>query len=174
MFKGWPKLHWFITEHLARPPKEWQPPPRLNDDTPAYVEVRHRGWWGGGRGWEGWQDGMEQFTGCQARMGAKGPRCRALKHKQKTDFTLVVRLVSRLVLRLIRKRLGKRVEWMALLVYNEIHVSRLAQNGKYYTLCTMTVHWIQKAGANRLANANRRQMEPFRKRVITMVTRFCF
>ena len=43
VFKGWPKLHWFITEHLARPPKEWQPPPRLNDDTPAYVEVSD--WW---------------------------------------------------------------------------------------------------------------------------------
>jgi len=37
-FKGWPKLFWFITEHLARPPKEWNPPPRLTDDTPAYVE----------------------------------------------------------------------------------------------------------------------------------------
>ena len=37
-FKGWPRLQWFITEHLARPPKEWSPPPRLTDDTPAYVE----------------------------------------------------------------------------------------------------------------------------------------
>ena len=37
-FKGWPRLNWFITEHLARPPKEWNPPPRLTDDTPAYVE----------------------------------------------------------------------------------------------------------------------------------------
>jgi len=37
-FKGWPKLNWFITEHLQRPPKEWNPPPRLTDDTPAYVE----------------------------------------------------------------------------------------------------------------------------------------
>ena len=37
-FKGWPKLHWFITEHLPRPPKDWNPPPRLTDDTPAYVE----------------------------------------------------------------------------------------------------------------------------------------
>jgi acyl-CoA synthetase (AMP-forming)/AMP-acid ligase II len=37
-FKGWPRLHWFITEHLARPPKEWLPPQRLTDDTPAYVE----------------------------------------------------------------------------------------------------------------------------------------
>ena len=37
-FKGWPKLNWFITEHLARPPKDWNPPPRLTDETPAYVE----------------------------------------------------------------------------------------------------------------------------------------
>ena len=38
-FKGWPKLFWFITEHLPKPPKDWLPPPRLTDDTPAYVEV---------------------------------------------------------------------------------------------------------------------------------------
>jgi hypothetical protein len=39
-FKGWPKLQWFVTEHLAKAPKEWLPPPRLTDDTPAYIEVR--------------------------------------------------------------------------------------------------------------------------------------
>ncbi len=38
VLKGWPRLHWYITEHLGRPPKEWTPPPRLTDDTPAYVE----------------------------------------------------------------------------------------------------------------------------------------
>ncbi|XP_043468500.1 disco-interacting protein 2 homolog A isoform X2 [Leptopilina heterotoma] len=37
-FKGWPKLHWFVTEHLAKTPKDWLPPPRLTDDTPAYIE----------------------------------------------------------------------------------------------------------------------------------------
>jgi acyl-CoA synthetase (AMP-forming)/AMP-acid ligase II len=37
-FKGWPKLNWFITEHLPKPAKDWQAPPRLTDDTPAYVE----------------------------------------------------------------------------------------------------------------------------------------
>ncbi|XP_033221645.1 disco-interacting protein 2 [Belonocnema kinseyi] len=37
-FKGWPKLHWFITEHLAKTPKDWLPPPRLTDETPAYIE----------------------------------------------------------------------------------------------------------------------------------------
>ncbi|XP_040564455.1 disco-interacting protein 2 homolog A isoform X2 [Lepeophtheirus salmonis] len=37
-FKGWPKLNWFVTENLPKPPKDWQPPPRLTDDTPGYVE----------------------------------------------------------------------------------------------------------------------------------------
>ncbi|XP_074115177.1 disco-interacting protein 2 isoform X2 [Cotesia typhae] len=37
-FKGWPKLHWFVTEHLGKFPKDWLPPPRLTDDTPAYIE----------------------------------------------------------------------------------------------------------------------------------------
>lgn len=39
-FKGWPKLHWVVTEHLPRPPKDWSPAPKLTDDTPAYIEVR--------------------------------------------------------------------------------------------------------------------------------------
>jgi len=38
-FKGWPKLQWFVTEHLAKTPKDWLPPPRLTDDTSAYIEV---------------------------------------------------------------------------------------------------------------------------------------
>jgi len=37
---GWPKLFWMTTEHLHKPPKDWQPPPRLSDETPAYIEVR--------------------------------------------------------------------------------------------------------------------------------------
>lgn len=37
-FKGWPRLNWFVTEHLGKPPKDWVPPPRLTDDTPAYIE----------------------------------------------------------------------------------------------------------------------------------------
>ncbi|CAH1179512.1 unnamed protein product [Phaedon cochleariae] len=37
-FKGWPKLTWFVTEHLARTPKDWSPTPRLSDETPAYIE----------------------------------------------------------------------------------------------------------------------------------------
>ncbi|XP_008199244.1 disco-interacting protein 2 isoform X5 [Tribolium castaneum] len=37
-FKGWPKLTWFVTEHLARTPKDWTPTPRLTDETPAYIE----------------------------------------------------------------------------------------------------------------------------------------
>lgn len=38
-FKGWPKLHWCVTDNLIKPPKDWQPPPKLQDDTPAYIEV---------------------------------------------------------------------------------------------------------------------------------------
>lgn len=41
-FKGWPKLHWCLTDHLIKPPKDWTPPPRLQDETPAYVEVISR------------------------------------------------------------------------------------------------------------------------------------
>ncbi|XP_067013822.1 disco-interacting protein 2 isoform X4 [Anabrus simplex] len=41
-FKGWPRLQWFVTEHLAKTPKDWLPPPRLLDDTPAYIEVFRR------------------------------------------------------------------------------------------------------------------------------------
>ena len=39
-FKGWPRLTWFVTEHLPKPPKDWTPPPRPQPDTPAYIEVR--------------------------------------------------------------------------------------------------------------------------------------
>nr|XP_018897953.1 PREDICTED: disco-interacting protein 2 isoform X2 [Bemisia tabaci] len=37
-FKGWPKLHWFVTEHLTKVSKDWSPTPRLTDDTAAYIE----------------------------------------------------------------------------------------------------------------------------------------
>lgn len=37
-FKGWPKVQWFVTEHLGKPPKDWNPPPRQTDDAPAYIE----------------------------------------------------------------------------------------------------------------------------------------
>nr|XP_022914751.1 disco-interacting protein 2 homolog A isoform X2 [Onthophagus taurus] len=37
-FKGWPKLQWFVTEHLARTPKDWSPAPKLTDESPAYIE----------------------------------------------------------------------------------------------------------------------------------------
>ncbi|KAI9553366.1 putative disco-interacting protein 2 isoform X2 [Daphnia sinensis] len=39
-FKGWPKLHWCVTDNLIKPPKDWQPPPKLQDDTPAYIEYK--------------------------------------------------------------------------------------------------------------------------------------
>ncbi|XP_071943414.1 disco-interacting protein 2 homolog C-like isoform X3 [Antedon mediterranea] len=37
-FKGWPKLSWHVTEHLNKPPKDWQMPSRMSDDSPAYIE----------------------------------------------------------------------------------------------------------------------------------------
>ncbi|XP_062518678.1 disco-interacting protein 2 homolog C-like [Corticium candelabrum] len=37
-FRGWPKLTWFVTEHLSRPTKDWSPPPRPPAETPAYIE----------------------------------------------------------------------------------------------------------------------------------------
>ncbi|ELT90261.1 hypothetical protein CAPTEDRAFT_205040 [Capitella teleta] len=37
-FRGWPKLQWFVTEHLSKSPKDWLPPPRQADDSPVYVE----------------------------------------------------------------------------------------------------------------------------------------
>ncbi|XP_076311921.1 disco-interacting protein 2-like isoform X3 [Tachypleus tridentatus] len=37
-FRGWPNLHWFITDHLSRPPKDWMPPPKLSDEATAYIE----------------------------------------------------------------------------------------------------------------------------------------
>ena len=43
-FKGWPKLHWFITDHLPKPPKDWQIPPKMSDDSPAYIEVGAVSW----------------------------------------------------------------------------------------------------------------------------------
>lgn len=36
--KGWPKLIWLVTESWSKPSKEWQPPPRVSEETPAYIE----------------------------------------------------------------------------------------------------------------------------------------
>lgn len=39
-FKGWPKLHWFQTEDLTKPPKDWHPPHMAKDKKmAAYIEV---------------------------------------------------------------------------------------------------------------------------------------
>ncbi|RWS16896.1 hypothetical protein B4U79_00187 [Dinothrombium tinctorium] len=37
-FKGWPKLNWLITENWGKPPKDWQPTPRITEEAPAYIE----------------------------------------------------------------------------------------------------------------------------------------
>jgi len=43
-FKSWPRLTWFVTEHLPKPPKDWSPPQRPQPDTPAYIEVGFNYW----------------------------------------------------------------------------------------------------------------------------------
>uniref|UniRef100_A0A158Q7U2 AMP-binding domain-containing protein n=1 Tax=Elaeophora elaphi TaxID=1147741 RepID=A0A158Q7U2_9BILA len=37
-FKGWPRLVWLTTEHLSKPPRDWSVPPRVTDDSVAYIE----------------------------------------------------------------------------------------------------------------------------------------
>ena len=37
-FKGWPKINWLIIENLVKPPKEWQPPGRISEESAAYIE----------------------------------------------------------------------------------------------------------------------------------------
>ncbi|VDO21905.1 unnamed protein product [Brugia timori] len=37
-FKGWPRLVWLTTEHLNKPPRDWSVPPRVTDDSVAYIE----------------------------------------------------------------------------------------------------------------------------------------
>lgn len=34
-------MHWFVTEHLSKSPKDWLPPPRPADNAPAYIEVSY-------------------------------------------------------------------------------------------------------------------------------------
>ncbi|KAL3108583.1 hypothetical protein niasHT_015505 [Heterodera trifolii] len=37
-FKGWPRLHWVVTEHLGKPSRDWTLPSLVADDHPAYIE----------------------------------------------------------------------------------------------------------------------------------------
>ncbi|XP_032527884.1 disco-interacting protein 2 isoform X2 [Danaus plexippus] len=37
-FRGWPSLQWVSTEKLQRPPRDWIPPPRPAEDSPAHIE----------------------------------------------------------------------------------------------------------------------------------------
>jgi len=37
-FRGWPELSWISSDHFSRPPKDWNPPPRVSEDVPAYIE----------------------------------------------------------------------------------------------------------------------------------------
>ncbi|CDR32765.1 DMAP1-binding domain-containing protein [Caenorhabditis elegans] len=37
-FRGWPRLWWAVTEHMSKPSRDWTAPPRLADETIAYIE----------------------------------------------------------------------------------------------------------------------------------------
>ncbi|CAJ0578385.1 unnamed protein product, partial [Mesorhabditis spiculigera] len=37
-FKGWPRLYWQTTENLPKPPRDWTAPPRVADESVAYIE----------------------------------------------------------------------------------------------------------------------------------------
>uniref|UniRef100_A0A8R1E1A1 DMAP_binding domain-containing protein n=1 Tax=Caenorhabditis japonica TaxID=281687 RepID=A0A8R1E1A1_CAEJA len=37
-FRGWPQLWWAVTEHMSKPSRDWTAPPRLADETIAYIE----------------------------------------------------------------------------------------------------------------------------------------
>ncbi|VDL81787.1 unnamed protein product, partial [Nippostrongylus brasiliensis] len=36
--KAWPRLYWMITEHLGKPSRDWTAPPRVADESIAYIE----------------------------------------------------------------------------------------------------------------------------------------
>lgn len=38
IFKGWPEITWILSDNLSKPPKDWNPPPRVSEDVPAYIE----------------------------------------------------------------------------------------------------------------------------------------
>ena len=37
-FQGWPRLHWLVTENLAKPSREWTLPSLVADESTAYIE----------------------------------------------------------------------------------------------------------------------------------------
>lgn len=37
-FRGWPDLTWIVSDNLSKPPKDWNPPPRVSEELPAYIE----------------------------------------------------------------------------------------------------------------------------------------
>lgn len=37
-FRGWPDLTWIVSNNLSKPPKDWNPPPRVSEELPAYIE----------------------------------------------------------------------------------------------------------------------------------------
>ena len=37
-FKGWPRMHWIVTEHLSKVSKDWKPSPATPNGETAYIE----------------------------------------------------------------------------------------------------------------------------------------
>lgn len=37
-FKGWPELTWLSSNNLSKPQRDWNPPPRISEEGPAYIE----------------------------------------------------------------------------------------------------------------------------------------
>lgn len=37
-YRGWPDITWIFSDNLSKPPKDWNPPPRISEDVPAYIE----------------------------------------------------------------------------------------------------------------------------------------
>lgn len=40
IYRGWPELNWIHSDNLSKPPKDWNPPPRISEDCPAYIEYK--------------------------------------------------------------------------------------------------------------------------------------
>lgn len=38
IFRGWPDLTWITPDNFSKPPKDWNPPPRVSEDVSAYIE----------------------------------------------------------------------------------------------------------------------------------------
>lgn len=39
-YKGWPDITWIFSDNLSKPSSSWNPPPRVSEDGPAYIEYK--------------------------------------------------------------------------------------------------------------------------------------